>query len=206
MDTAFAQVFEHMSVITNGTYLSPSIVTMTIVCILGVPLSLEDVREACISILRTKRSFMNSATLEFGKKAMKVFSNGKLHITGCTKMVEAKACCDEFLEMMDMEVEDGEVPINLLMMNVCIKKATQGDGFPPLEVLQKHFASLPGIHTRYHPDIYQGLVLKLSVGSRVVTVLMFYTGTIMFMGIRTPEELDTASSRIFSELDELELL
>jgi TATA-box binding protein (TBP) (component of TFIID and TFIIIB) len=182
-----------------GMFQSPTIVTMTIVYDLGQTVDLEDVREGCAKFLRTGKSFMNCATLSFGKKAMKVFKNGKLHITGCRSNEDARECCETFLDQMAYDVCVDDMSHKILMMNVCVRSSGQMlDPFPQLDALQEVFDQRAEVKTRYHPDIYQGLVLKVEAGpGRVVTVLTFYTGTLMFMGVKHPAELRCVSEIVY---------
>jgi TATA-box binding protein (TBP) (component of TFIID and TFIIIB) len=93
-----------------------------------------------------------------------------------------------------------DVNHKILMMNVCVRSSGEVlDPFPQLDALQEVFDQHAHVKTRYHPDIYQGLVLKVEAGpGRVVTVLTFYTGTVMFMGVKHPDELLTVSDIVYA--------
>jgi hypothetical protein len=245
MDDDFKRVFSYMTDLGEGLFHPPSIVTMTITCKLNVPFNLDDVKTKCKKYMRPARNgrvpFQNSVTLDFNRKAMKVFRNGTLHLTGCESLAAAREYTQVFLDTMGLEVEfdgDGDdddddgvapmpvLPMKVLTMNVCVRtdisgscKGNDNDNdndnattaanttitpkptpIPPLHELQTRFARIPDVLTKYHPDIYQGLVLKVKVNMRQVTALIFHTGTIMFMGVQTPEELNNAATVVYTEL------
>jgi TATA-box binding protein (TBP) (component of TFIID and TFIIIB) len=58
------------------------------------------------------------------------------------------------------------------------------------------------VSTRYNPDIYHGLVVKVRCPDtdRNISVLVFYTSTIMITGVRNPIEIERAFDVICREL------
>jgi TATA-box binding protein (TBP) (component of TFIID and TFIIIB) len=178
---------------------APRITTATVVCNLsGVErINLEDVRDNPLLVVRTAKSkkktyraFSNSVTIIFDRtKAVKVFVNGKLHITGCNEIAQAIRHANAFAEAMGWAAARAE-GVKVLTLNVALGVQ------PRRNVLLKDFyaflSSQSGLHARYNPDIYQGLVLKVPCESepgRMVSVLLFYTGTMMITGARVPGDL-----------------
>lgn len=223
----------------------PRIAMMAIVCELAMEISgpkaldLDAVRTYCASSVRytkaskkysTKRyqSFHNSATLLFGTKAVKVFSNGKLHITGVKTVAEAHECVRSFLRMMLVEEENCaaiadaiEFTTKILNINCCVKPA--GKLAISLEKLQQKFQNhnaniAPSAEdatrtkgaagarissTRYHPDIYQALVAKMRCSAdahKDVSALIFYTGTVILTGARLASDLEESFELVCSEM------
>ncbi len=172
--------------------------------------SLDIIREKCAQYVRVSKStkkvkkngyksFYNCVTIVFDKKAVKAFCNGKLHITGCKSMSSAQECVDRFLAMMEMP--SVQYTMDMVASNVSVKLLDKGSALSLEKVQYKLQNSDDGLvkSTRYNPDIYQGLVAKISTGTtidesssdRVLSVLVFYTGTMMITGIKDPAELAT---------------
>jgi TATA-box binding protein (TBP) (component of TFIID and TFIIIB) len=208
----------------------PRICMMAIVCQIAMDtdapnaMDLDMVRELCAKHVRytktTKkclkygyRSFYNSVTLVFGTKAVKVFSNGKLHITGCKTVSHAHECVRAFLKMMlghivdDNIIESIDFSTKILNINCCIKPRKLGTAIS-LEKLQQKLESLAPAaptatttsaseariaSTRYNPDIYQALVAKMRCddkATKLVSALIFYTGTVILTGARHATDLE----------------
>jgi TATA-box binding protein (TBP) (component of TFIID and TFIIIB) len=177
---------------------TPFITTATIVCTLDTKsIDLDAVRTNRILEIRTKkgkktyRSFSNSVTVLFDKtKAVKVFVNGKLHITGCTKVSQAIGYTVKFCEAMRLHSAVIE-NVQILTLNTTFKIAPrQNIRLGVMHALLQDLQS-EEIATRYNPDIYQGLVVKVMNPStkRKITMLIFYTGTMIVTGVRCDEEL-----------------
>jgi TATA-box binding protein (TBP) (component of TFIID and TFIIIB) len=165
--------------------------------------NLENIRERCADYVRVSRPskkvaqkgyrhFNNCVTLVFDKKAIKAFTNGKLHITGCKSVSCARECVDRFLRLMNMV--SASYSLDVIATNVCVR-VLQPENTLSLERLQQKLQTEKLVNTsRYNPDIYQGLVAKVTAPSnadRQVSVLIFYTGTMIITGIKHPEELRT---------------
>ncbi len=180
---------------------APRITTATVVCNLsGVErIDLDDVRNNPRLVVRTAKSkkktyraFSNSVTILFDRtKAIKVFVNGKLHITGCNEIAQAIRHANAFAEAMGWPAARAE-GVKVLTLNVALGVQ------PRRNVLLKDFyaflsmSSQSGLQARYNPDIYQGLVLKVPCErepGRMVSVLLFYTGTMIITGARVPRDL-----------------
>lgn len=177
----------------------PYITTATIVCCLDVPhINLDDVRANRTLEIRTfksktkqYRSFANSVTVLFDKtKAAKVFVNGKLHITGCTKVGQAISYSKKFCEAMGLHHATIK-SVQILTLNTAFRLKPKAN--IRLAILHEALQQLGSgrFSTRYNPDIYQGLVVKVAhpTTSRKITTLIFYTGTMIITGVRTDDEL-----------------
>jgi TATA-box binding protein (TBP) (component of TFIID and TFIIIB) len=203
MDEQFSAV---MSVWENELFSVPKISTATIVC----TLTLKKITLAQVALnkdlsVRTKkgknyRPFNNSLTLVFdGTKTVKVFSNGKLHITGCTTVRYAEELASRFITSMSWD-DVGIDNTKILTLNTTVK-------LEPKKVLslQDMFHILnkeknKNYNVRYTPDIYQGLVLKAECTEtkRLISILTFYTGSFIVCGVRSPEELRFGLSFLYN--------
>jgi TATA-box binding protein (TBP) (component of TFIID and TFIIIB) len=190
---------------------NPYITTATIVCCLDVPvINLDDVRGNSLLDIRTTqkskkkqyRAFSNSVTVLFDKtKAAKVFVNGKIHITGCTKVAQALSYSMKFCEAMRLHhatVKD----VQILTLNTAFKIDPRQN--IRLSELHETFQCIgtESIISRYNPDIYQGLVVKVMhpITRRKITTLIFYTGTMIVTGVRTDDELLHTQKIIMDEV------
>lgn len=159
----------------------PQISMVTVVCQLAIEqpaspdqskaLDLNLVRELCAKHVRKSKSskkykddkkyqsFYNSVTLVFGSKAVKVFSNGKLHITGCKSVTEAETCAKSFLRLLmagggdddvniDEAVEQVVYSTRVLNINCCVRTRDSGGTPISLEKLQQKLQKMPQQTTR----------------------------------------------------------
>ena len=178
---------------------NPFITTATIVCCLDVPLiDLQLVKGNPLLDIRTQKSkkkqyraFSNSVTVLFDKtKAAKVFVNGKIHITGCTKVAQAISYSTKFCEAMGLHSATIK-SVQIITLNTAFKLEPRQH--VRLSALHEAFQQIgtESIISRYNPDIYQGLVVKVThpTTQRKITTLIFYTGTMIVTGVRTDEEL-----------------
>ena len=236
IDAALVRMAE-MGETEFGMTEKPRISMMAIVCQLEMEsngpntLDLGVVRSLCANRVRytktTKRclkngyrSFYNSVTLMFGTKAVKVFSNGKLHITGCKTVACAHACVKSFLKMMLVDEPDAELVADsigfstkILNINCCVKPRKPGSAIC-LEKLQQKLQSLSATEagddekarissTRYNPDIYQALVAKMRCSAdalKDVSALIFYTGTVILTGARQASDLERSFQLVCGEM------
>lgn len=178
---------------------TPRICTTTVVCMLDKKaIRLDDLRLNPGINIRQKKSkkkqyspFYNSVTVIFQKtKTIKVFTNGKLHITGSPSLQHAIDMANELITAMawtDVSIAETRI----LTMNTTFHLEPKRT-----IVLRTMFDMLQGygkgLAVRYTPDIYQGLVLKLpspSTENKKITILCFYTSSFIITGIRKPDEL-----------------
>ena len=234
MDTKIADVLEDIA--SKGTskgFTRPRISTMTITFELSKKaIRIDEVEELCAEHIRSSntprayhkkriyRRFRNAVTVIFRAKTIKVFTNGKLHVTGCRTVGEAELCVRDFMKKMKWtgaedseetetedakDAEDGEddaedaedspVKINNVTMhtfNTCIRA---DNCRVSLENVQNQLDMRDDLFTSYNPDVYHGLKVKKNmIGDggvmHTATALVFYTGSMMFTGARSPKDVD----------------
>lgn len=211
IDAEFGRCLSHIAGCRYGglSCSLPKITTATIVCSSGVDkVDLEAVRSNAALSIRTStrgkkqyRSFSNSVTVLFeGTKAIKVFINGKFHITGCPKVAKALEHANTLCGAMGWPaVEEGKVKILTLNVSFGVQPRRNID-------LSRFHAYIlacepSSVGARYNPDIYQGLVLKVPVSNgRHASVLVFYTATAIITGVREPSDLLDAHSAFMTLL------
>jgi TATA-box binding protein (TBP) (component of TFIID and TFIIIB) len=141
--------------------------------------------------------FSNSVSIVFnGSKSLKIFSNGRLHCTGCKTIAEAESYVSEFIGMMPGWSSKGVSysPFSIVMLNTCIRMKPM---CVSLDGINRAINAKTTLFTRYNPDIYQALVVKVPCTTqRKVTMMIFYTGTVIVAGVRSPSELRQACDAV----------
>lgn len=151
--------------------------------------------------------FFNQVTLRHGTKSIKLFNNGSMHITGCTSPTEfievSSAVCALMEYTAGIEGEDG--PVSVQDFDIQMINMNFGAGRTLyLQALRDTCVS-QGLSASYDPDTYPGLNVKLPIGERRVTVLLFKSGRVIVTGAKTAAELEEAHARITDVLDSMPL-
>lgn len=154
---------------------------------------------------RPSSVFFNQITMRHGTKSVKVFYNGSMHVTGCTSLAEfwkvATAVCAFMGDVAGIETTDKTGAVCIQHFNVQMINMNFGAGKGLfLQELRDTCASL-GYIASYDSDTYPGLNIKLPVGDRRITVLMFKSGKVIITGAKTADELDRAHAMITKVLD-----
>lgn len=138
-------------------------------------------------IINSNKSFYNSVTIRYKEnskgRAIKVFRNGNLHITGFNKLEDAESIGDKILDMFDGTARMEEVKIQ--MMNSCFRMDTE---FNLLE-LYEEFKQTPHL-VKYDRERHAGLQVKILYNNRWITVIVFRTGNILITGVKSMQELE----------------
>lgn len=138
-------------------------------------------------VINSNKSFYNSVTIRYKEnskgRAIKIFRNGNLHITGFNKLEEAESIGKKTLDMFDEKARIEEVKIQ--MMNSCFRMETE---FNLLE-LYEEFKQTPHL-VKYDRERHAGLQIKIGFNNRWITVIVFRTGNILITGVKSMEELE----------------
>lgn len=157
---------------------------------------------------KIKESFYNQVSLfykdDVSKKNIKVFKNGKLHITGEKDVREnvliASDVCRILERIFDREPSSVQiVDFNIQMINTNFRMS---HGFI-LKAFKETVARLPDVpRATYDPETYPGLNIKLKLANEAqVTVLVFNTGNVIVTGLRNFEGLAEAYVRFVEFVD-----
>lgn len=149
--------------------------------------------------------FFNQVTLRHGTKSIKVFDNGSVHVTGCTSprqfLEVADAVCKFMGDIAGIQTVDGGDNVRLLDFDVQMINLNFGvERRLYLQGLRDEYAAL-GYVASYDSDTYPGLNVKLPVGDRRVTALLFKSGKVIITGAKTSEELEAAHAMVTRVLD-----
>ena len=149
--------------------------------------------------------FFNQITMRHGTKSVKVFDNGSMHVTGCTSPTQflevAEAVCKFMGELAGIETVDGSGVVRLTGYDTQMINLNFGvDTRLYLQQLCERYAAM-GYVASYDSDTYPGLNVKLPVGDRRVTALLFKSGKVIITGAKTAEELESAHAMVTGVLD-----
>lgn len=154
---------------------------------------------------RPRATFGNQMTLRHGTKSIKVFDNGSIHVTGCTSHAQfaevADALCTFMTDVVGVVTDDGTGIVRVTAFDTQMINLNFGlDRRLHLQGLRDEYAAR-GYQASYDSDIYPGLNVKLPVGDRRVTALLFKSGRVIITGAKTAEQLDTAHVMLTAVLD-----
>ena len=209
MDTRINRVFDNIYNVGNAKgFARPKIATMTISFQLSKKrIIMDDVERLCAAFVRTNNSvrtynkrreyrrFNNAITVVFNKKAIKVFTNGKLHITGCASCAHALECARHFISLMKWDNDISPTHIEWFKVhtfNTCIRVS---DTRLDMENVKERLEKVDGVSVVYNKEHYGAMKVVKDFYSastdkmHPVTVLTFSTGTMMYTGVHTPDEI-----------------
>jgi TATA-box binding protein (TBP) (component of TFIID and TFIIIB) len=209
LDTRFHKVMMD----AENRFSPPKTSTSTIVCTSNINrIDLEALRgmpgltfrekRRCNEAKKQYRPFSNSVTAVFDKNStVKVFVNGKFHVTGVKRCSTAFQYVQAIIEKM--QIKDARITgIKVLTWNVSFHALPKNT--VNLEEAKSQFTKLHGsdLYVRYNPDIYQGLIVKplCPETDRCISILCFYTGTFIICGVQSPKELEFGFEFLHSTL------
>lgn len=196
-----------------------SISTMTITASLNVKRVCKDSMVIALSLVdgdgplttaktyKRKRTamFYNQITLRHGTKSVKVFNNGSMHVTGCTSPMQfvdiASAVCAFMGKTAGVETVDGDFDVRVRSFDIqMINLNFSAGALLHLQRLRDRCVE-SGLVASYDSDMYPGLNIKVPVGNRTATVLMFRSGKVIVTGSKTAHELESVHGLITDMLD-----
>jgi TATA-box binding protein (TBP) (component of TFIID and TFIIIB) len=149
---------------------------------------------------KVKKNFFNQATLTFKDtttKSIKIFTNGKLQMTGITSMLEgitvATKVCALISKCVSYDVHAESVDIAMINSDFCIRRNV--NVYAMLAVLNK-----TNVMCAYDPDTYPGLKIKYNG----VSIFVFGTGSVVVTGSNSLERLNDAYTYIGNVVKENE--
>jgi len=140
---------------------------------------------------KKKKTFFNQASIHYTthtSKCIKVFSNGKLHITGVTSMIEASDVCTFTCNILNKTLGAviGNAKIEPINIKICMINTNfavnHGLDIIKLKTLLQEDKN---ISCTYTPDTYPGLKIKFShKNSNKSSVFIFSSGQIVITGVK----------------------
>lgn len=141
---------------------------------------------------KKKKTFFNQASIHFKThttKCVKVFSNGRLHITGVTSMIEASDVCEFICQILNNtlgavvgsgKVEAVDLKICMINTNFAINHGLDIIKLKNIIQNTEHYLC------SYTPDTYPGLKIKYSHSKSLnkSSVFVFSSGQIVITGVK----------------------
>lgn len=154
---------------------------------------------------RKRAEFFNQITMHHGTKSIKVFKNGSMHVTGCSNPLQfvdvATEVCALMGDVAGIEANDGSGTIRVTRFDVQMINLNFAAGRHLfLQDLRDDFAAR-GCVASYDADTYPGLNVKLPIGGRWVTALIFRSGKVIITGAKTAVELSEAHAMVTAAVD-----
>jgi TATA-box binding protein (TBP) (component of TFIID and TFIIIB) len=148
---------------------------------------------------KTKKSFYNQVTINFcdhTKKSIKVFSNGRLQITGLTSVYDTEFTINTLLKVLSLSSNavDKDVNINdVYVKHISIAMINSNFSFNfgvDIIKLKKKFEKMENVSIIYNPDVYPGLKVKHKTKYGVSSMFIFSTGNVVITGVKDLKEIE----------------
>lgn len=145
---------------------------------------------------KIKKTFFNQITLNYrdiSTKSIKIFSNGKIQITGLTSIIESnivfKNLCDWINEcnatttsLNDKLIEITDIKIGMINSNFNIKRGID------LQMVQNTLNNDDNFYSRYDPDSYPAINIKYK-DILAISIFIFGSGNIVITGSKTLKDI-----------------
>ena len=151
--------------------------------------------------LTSKEVFNNSLIFKCrGKEAVKVFTNGNMHMTGIKDLMDAVCLADVFAAMIKSYGASPDFSFVIQLANFC---HTLADIAPSSKLdlgkLESHLRSRTPYATFYNTERHAGVIMR----APAFTLLTFESGKTIISSVTTPEELKEAGDFIKEHLTPL---
>jgi TATA-box binding protein (TBP) (component of TFIID and TFIIIB) len=140
---------------------------------------------------KKKKTFFNQASIHYTThttKCIKVFSNGRLHITGVTSMIEASDVCSFTCNILNKTIGAviGDNSVEAINLKICMINTNFGlnHGIDIIK-LKNIIRGAPDITCSYTPDTYPGLKIKyFHLNKNKSSIFIFSSGQIVITGVK----------------------
>lgn len=132
---------------------------------------------------KIKKNFFNQVTLNFqdiSKKSIKIFSNGKLQITGISSKLESEYVINQIVgwinKTLNLSVQPIKKYIGMINSNFSVGKCID------LISLNKILNENVKVLSIYNPESYPAINMKYHIDDTRVSVFIFGTGNVVITG------------------------
>ena len=154
---------------------------------------------------KLKKSFFNQVTLNYvdiSKKSIKVFSNGKLQLTGLTSCLECNRVSNMVIGWLNKYIKDSEIVITNMYMGMINSNFSVMKNLDLIRlnaILNKH----DNVMSVYNPESYPAINMKYVDQAKdiAVSVFIFGTGNIVITGGKRLGHMRDAYSFIHKTID-----
>jgi TATA-box binding protein (TBP) (component of TFIID and TFIIIB) len=143
---------------------------------------------------KKKLSFYNQITINYSDhttKSIKIFSNGRLQMTGITSLNEAKKSAEiisDIIKAVDPKIKEiipSKFQIALINSNFSFKNS--------LNIIKlRHY--ITDCKIEYKPDVYPGLKIKHNETN--ASIFLFSTGNVVITGVKSLKSIQKAFEHI----------
>lgn len=161
----------------------------------GIVMKVQSViRDGRLDVTRRskiKRAFFNQITLNYkdiSNKSIKIFSNGKLQITGLTSMYECQALSDYILQVLHETLQDNTITITdkyIGMINSNFSTKTNLDLLKLNRILNLNNQ----VMSVYNPESYPAINMKFHMENTSTSIFIFGTGNIVTTGGKSLQDI-----------------
>jgi TATA-box binding protein (TBP) (component of TFIID and TFIIIB) len=136
---------------------------------------------------KMKKSFYNQITIQYKDtttKSIKIFSNGKLQITGITSLNEASEVANLITGILNTVFDCDKYAVTSLEIGMINTNFSFGRKIDII-TLREMLNVFPNVSIDYEPDVYPGLKIKYYKSS----IFIFTTGNVLITGVKSLEEV-----------------
>ena len=194
-----------------------SLSTITMICELNVEINIENLTnnfkspEYPICFLKktkahdeyeiTKRgktikSFYNQITINYydhSTKSIKVFSNGRLQITGLSSVSDAKKAVQNLINILCLSkdsTESGNIMIKSSKIAMINSNFSFNIGIDIIKLKTDLEHKYKNMQIIYNPDVYPGLKIKHTTKTGMSSIFVFSTGNVVITGVKSINEIE----------------
>jgi TATA-box binding protein (TBP) (component of TFIID and TFIIIB) len=145
---------------------------------------------------KTKKSFYNQTTINYSDhstKSIKVFSNGRLQMTGLSSVNDARKAVNVLKTVF--KASRGSVnttDINIVASSIAMINSnfSFNVGIDIIK-LKKHLEKkYDTIRIIYNPEVYPGLKIKHTTSRGISSLFVFTTGNVVITGVKSIQEIE----------------
>ena len=156
---------------------------------------------------KIKKSFYNQITIQYQDittKSIKIFSNGKLQVTGATSLNEASAIAKTVSDILNSIFDKTDYKVISLEIGMINTNFSFGRKIDIIQ-LRNIISHTENTSIDYEPDVYPGLKIKHNKTS----IFVFMTGNVLITGVKSLDEVrdsfDFIVSNTFNNWKALEI-
>ena len=147
--------------------------------------------------LISKKVFHNALTFKCcDKQAVKIFTNGNMHMTGIKDIMDAVCLADVFAEIIDCYGSSPKFAFDIQLANFCHVLSDVAPNRLDLSKLASALKSKTPYSTFYNTERHAGVIIR----AVDFTLLVFDSGNTIISSLKTPQELQLAGEFIKAHL------
>lgn len=134
---------------------------------------------------KVKKSFFNQVTLNYediSKKSIKIFSNGKLQITGIASKVESEHVVSSVVkwinDTLSLNVKPTKIYMGMINSNFSVGRCIDLTRLNRILNNDEHVVSI------YNPESYPAINMKYTTNDARISVFIFGTGNVVITGAK----------------------